>query len=144
MDIIIGTNKYCTILEKIQAICQKKGFNVTLVNNDQKKLDIFDCATKVAFAVSQNKQAKGIIIDDDGQGSFLIANKLPHTVVATVYDDYSAEFTSKHNNANIICLGVLRLGEAYLLRLLNIFLDTPFDAGRHLVRTDMLECMVKA
>ncbi len=138
MKIIIGTTNYFKIQKDIITFLKYKGYNAIDIN-ENKEYDVFDISTKAAKLVSNKKADRAIIIDDYAQDSFIITSKFKYNVVAPVYEDYTAELTTEHNNTNIICLGAKLLASKYMKSLIETFLDSTFEAGRHLVRTDMLE-----
>ena len=138
MKIIIGTTNFFEIQREIITFLKNKGYDAIDIN-ENKEYDIFDISVKAAKLVSDKKIDRAIIIDDYAQDSFIITSKFKHNVVAPVYEDYTAELTTEHNNTNIICLGGKLLAPEYMKSLIETFLDSTFEAGRHLVRTDMLE-----
>lgn len=68
------------------------------------------------------------------------ANKIKGIRAAVCSDYYSAKYTRLHNNANVLCLGGRVLGQGLALELVEVFLDTEFEGGRH---TDRIEKMMK-
>lgn len=81
----------------------------------------------------------GILICGTGIGMSMAANKVRGIRAALCSDYFSAKFTRAHNDANVICLGARVTGEGLALELIDIFLNTPFEGGKHLRRINMFE-----
>lgn len=96
-------------------------------------------AKKVANAVSTGEAEKGILVCGTGIGMSIAANKVKGVRSASVTNEYCAEFTRRHNDLNVLCLGGRTLGIEVAKRIVDIFLNTPFDGGRHLKRVEMYE-----
>ena len=69
----------------------------------------------------------------------MAANKVKGIRAAVCSDYFSAKFTRAHNDANVMCLGARVTGEGLALELIDIFLNTPFEGGKHLRRIAMFE-----
>lgn len=85
----------------------------------------------VANSVASGECEKGILCCGTGIGVSIAANKIDGIRAAVCQDEFSTEMTRRHNDANILCLGGRVIDDEKALLLTNIFLDTPFDAGRH-------------
>ena len=81
----------------------------------------------------------GILICGTGIGMSMAANKVKGIRAALCSDVFSAKFTRAHNDANVMCLGARVLGEGLALELIDVFLSTPFEGGKHLRRINMFE-----
>jgi len=88
-------------------------------------------AAPAARAVASGECQAGIFICGTGIGISVAANKVPGIRAALCTDAYTAEMARRHNNSNILCLGARVIGGGVALQLVDIFLNTPFDAGRH-------------
>ena len=93
-------------------------------------------AKRVAKAILSGECDKGILICGTGIGISITANKFKGIRAALCSDCFSAEATRLHNDANILCLGGRVLGDAFALELVDLFLNTPFEGGRHQTRID--------
>ena len=69
-----------------------------------------------------------------GMGIMIAANKVDGVRAALVYDEFSAEMSRRHNDANVACLGGRVLAHERIARLVDLFLATPFEGGRHAAR----------
>ena len=96
-------------------------------------------AKAAANAVVSGECEKGILICGTGIGISIAANKVKGIRAALCSDCFSAEMTRRHNNANMLAMGARVLGEGLALKIVDIFLTTEFDGGRHARRVDMIE-----
>jgi len=85
------------------------------------------------------RQVPGVLICGTGLGMSMTANKVPGIRAAACALEFSAEMARRHNDANVLCLGERITGPGLALRMLDIFLDTPFEGGRHLRRVGKIE-----
>ena len=102
--------------------------------------DYPDYAKQVANAVAVGEAEKGLLVCGTGIGMSIAANKVKGIRAAVSSDEFSAEATRSHNDANILCLGARVVDYAKAERLLDIFLDTPFSAEeKHIRRISKIE-----
>ena len=95
-------------------------------------------AKKVALAVKANEGSLGILICGTGIGMSLAANKVKGIRAAAVSEVYSATPTRKHNDSNIVCIGARVIGIETAKMIVEAFLTTEFEGGRHKTRVDMI------
>ena len=95
-------------------------------------------AEKVCKAIQSGECEKGILICGTGIGMSICANKFKGIRAAVCGDHFSAEFTRKHNDSNVLCMGARTIGAGVALQLADIFLSTEFEGGRHQKRVDMM------
>jgi ribose 5-phosphate isomerase B len=109
--------------------------------DSDKPCDYPDFARKVALCVSKKKASIGVLICGTGNGMAMAANKIKGVRAAVCNDTYTTKYSRKHNNANIFCVGarVKKFGETK--KLLKIWLNTPFDGKRHIVRVKKLNSL---
>ena len=94
----------------------------------------------VAEAVASGECERGIIICGTGIGISITANKVPGIRAALCHDCFSAEATRQHNDANVLAMGARVIGPGLALKIVDIFLDTPFSNDeRHVRRIGMIE-----
>ncbi len=91
-------------------------------------------AAKVAHAVADGKADLGILICSTGLGVSMAANKVKGIRAAVCTNEFCAEMTRRHNNANILCMGGKVVDQETALKLVDVFLNTGFDGGRHIRR----------
>jgi ribose 5-phosphate isomerase B len=93
---------------------------------------------KVANAVADKTVDLGIAICGTGVGIGLACNKVRGIRACTCSEPYSAEYSRRHNNANIITFGARVIGIETAKQIVKVFLETPFEGGRHQRRVDMI------
>ena len=98
-------------------------------------------AAKVCRMVLDKPGTAGILCCGTGIGMSIAANKCKGIRASVLSDDFSAEMTRRHNDANVLCLGGRVIGPEKALELADLFLHTPFEGGRHQRRVDLLERM---
>ncbi len=95
-------------------------------------------AQRVALAVTGGEAEKGILCCGTGVGISMAANKVRGVRAACCSDYYSAKFTRLHNDANILCMGGRVVGPGLACEMVDVFLDTAFEGGRHQRRIDQI------
>lgn len=95
-------------------------------------------AYQVAMAVSGGLADRGIICCGTGIGVSMVANKIKGIRAAVVTDEFCAEMTRRHNDANVLCMGGRVIDEATAVKLADIFLHTDYEGGRHAKRVQMI------
>jgi len=98
---------------------------------------------KVARMVVKGETEKGILICGTGVGISLAANKVDGIRAVVCSESYSAYMARLHNNANIVAVGARVVGEAVAEQIVDAFLTTEYEGGRHQRRLDMLEKIEK-
>jgi len=121
--------------EDIKIFLNKKNYKfVDLGPNSNKRVDYPDFAHIVAKKVRINKKHVGILICGSGTGMNIAANKHKNIRAAQCFNLKSAKLSRLHNDANIITLGSRLLKKKNVMNLINVFLNTKFEGGRHLKR----------
>ena len=93
--------------------------------------DYPDFGAKAAKAVSDGQVDRAILICGSGIGMCIVANKFRGVRAALCHDDLTAEMSRRHNDANILCLSADLLGDRLASRMVELWLETPFEGGRH-------------
>lgn len=101
--------------------------------------DYPDIAEKVARQVASGDAERGVLICGTGIGMAIAANKFPGILAANVHDDVSAELSRRHNDSNVLCLSADLLGDRVIESIVGIWLQTPFDGGRHARRIEKIK-----
>lgn len=96
-------------------------------------------AHTVAKAVAAKEFDLGILVCGSGQGMSIVANKTKGIRAVTCAETFSAHSTRTHNDANILCLGERIIGKGLALDIVEIWLTSEFEGGRHQKRVDMFE-----
>ena len=114
---------------------KKKNYNVeNLGPVNDKSVDYPIYAKKLANKVSKNKTNFGILVCGSGTGMAMSANKVKNIRAAVCYNVKNTKLSRLHNNANIITVGSRLTSKNLAFKLVNIFLKTKFEGGRHLRR----------
>ena len=100
----------------------------------RESVDYPDFAKKLANRIRQKKSAVGILVCGSGTGMAISANKIKTIRAAVCYNFKSTRLSRQHNNANIIALGSRLTKKKISLKLVEVFLRTKFEGGRHLRR----------
>jgi len=101
-------------------------------------VDYPDYAAKMAEALADGRAQMGILICGTGIGMTIAANRYDHVRAAPVHDAFGAALSRRHNDANVIVFGGRMVGEELARDCLRVFLETPFEGGRHQHRIDKL------
>ena len=93
----------------------------------------------VARAVAAGDYDRGIILGGSGNGEAIVANKIKGVRCTVCWNVESAEFARQHNDSNILSIGERLVSEDTVLDIVNSWLNTEFDGGRHLRRINQIE-----
>ncbi len=96
-------------------------------------------AEKAARAVAAGTFDRGILVCGTGIGIGIAANKIHGIRAALCHDTFSAEYSRRHNDANILTMGERVIGPGLAKAVVNVFLHTGFDGGYHEVRVNMIK-----
>ena len=107
--------------------------------NTSGSCDYPDFAKAVAHAVRDGEADLGILVCGTGQGMAMTANRVDGIRAAVVADTFSARGTRAHNDANVLCMGQRVIGAGLALEIVDAFLSTPFEGGRHARRVGKIE-----
>lgn len=101
---------------------------------EEKSVDYPDIASVVCESILNGESESGILVCGTGIGISIAANKHKGIRAAVCSDEFSAKFTRLHNDANVLCLGGRVVGPGLACELVDIFLNTGFEGGRHAQR----------
>ena len=125
--------------ESIKIFLNKKGYKYSdLGPTNDNKVDYPDFAHKVAKKVKTNKNHVGILVCGSGTGMNIAANKHKNIRAAQCFNLKSTKLSRLHNDANIITLGSRLLKKNNIMNLVNVFLSTKFEGGRHQKRINKI------
>ena len=105
---------------------------------DGNSVDYPEIALKVTGAIKLGKAKLGILVCGTGIGMSIAANKVKGIRAAVCSDHFSAKFTRLHNDANILCLGGRVIGPGVANEMVDLFIDTEYEGGRHATRVQMI------
>jgi len=118
----------------------KRGHNVIDMGVRRKtRVDYPDFGKKVARAVASGEVPAGILICGSGIGMCITANRYRGVRAAMVHDHYTTRMAKAHNNANILCLGARVTARELAEELVETWLTTEFEGGRHQDRLDKID-----
>ena len=125
--------------ETIKSALVARGLEVDDYGPDNSdSVDYPDFAEKVAGAVSRGEVELGILMCGTGIGMSIVANKFPGVRAALVTDEYMAQMAKEHNNANVLVLGGRVLDKGMAVKMVHVWLDSLYEAGRHQRRLDKI------
>ena len=100
--------------------------------------DYPDIAATVCGAIKNGEAERGILICGTGIGISISANKIKGIRAALCTDAYTAKYTRLHNDANVLCMGGRTIGGGVACEIVDLFLHTEFEGGRHQTRVDKM------
>ncbi|MHC4415116.1 MAG: ribose 5-phosphate isomerase B [Planctomycetota bacterium] len=100
-------------------------------DNSGEPCDYPDIAYLVAQAVAAGEAERGILVCGTGVGMSIAANKVCGIRAALAYDEIAADFSRRHNDANVLCLAGESLSREQIFKIVDVWLDGRFDGGRH-------------
>jgi len=128
--------------EEIKKLLDQRGLEYKdFGTNTEASVDYPIYGESVAKAVVSGECDRGIIICGTGIGISIAANKVRGARAALCADCFMAEMTRRHNDANILALGARVLGHGLALKIVETFLDTEFEGGRHARRVDIISAI---
>lgn len=140
MKVVLGADSAgFQMKEKIIAHLKERGIetiDVGAYNAESSHYPEF--AYKVATTVASKEADFGILVCGTGIGMSIAANKVKGIRASVCSEHFSARYTRLHNDANVLCLGARVIGEGIAIELVDIFLDTEAEGGRHALRVDMI------
>jgi ribose 5-phosphate isomerase B len=141
MKIIVGADHAgYPMKEKVKAFLQDRGVTVEDVGtHSEESVDYTDFGKAVASKVSDGTFQRGILICGTGLGMSMVANRFRGVRAALANDLFSAIMSRRHNDSNVLAMGGRLIGDALALQLVETWLETPFDGGRHQRRLEKMD-----
>jgi ribose 5-phosphate isomerase B len=102
-------------------------------------VDYPDFIRLAAFAVASGASERGIVLGGSGNGEAMAANRYRGVRCALCWNNESARLSRQHNDANMLSLGERMLTQSEMLQIVELWLNTPFEGGRHLARIRKLD-----
>ena len=132
-----GTEYKFSILEYLES----EGYKViNYGTNNEDSMDYPDSIHPVADAVEKGEASFGIIICGSGNGAQMTANKHQGIRAGLCWNNELVELTRQHNNANVLAIPARFVSKQQALGFVDIFLNTPFEGGRHQNRVNKIAC----
>lgn len=137
--IVIGCDHGGYELKKtLEAYLNEKGLEYIDIGCNGEAVDYPDIAAAACAKITDKTADKGILICGTGIGISMCANKIKGIRAALCENYFSAKYTRLHNDANVICFGGRTIGHGLAVELLDVFLNTGFEGGRHAVRVEKM------
>ncbi|MGB8520488.1 MAG: ribose 5-phosphate isomerase B [Candidatus Tumulicola sp.] len=125
--------------DRIARVLRDKGHDVLdFGTHDTTPVDYPQYGYAVGEAVASGQAERGIVVCGSSLGIAIAANKVPGIRCAPVSEPYSAELARRHNDCNVMAFSERLTGWEMIERMLDLFLETPFDGGRHAYRVEQL------
>jgi ribose 5-phosphate isomerase B len=126
--------------ERLRAALTARGFDVQdLGPASEASTDYADYAHPVAREVSEGEVTRGVLLCGTGLGMSYAANRWPHVRAAVAWTPEIARLAREHNDANVLVLPARFLADEDAVAILDAWLDTPFEGGRHTRRIEKIE-----
>lgn len=123
---------------------QRQGYKVKDFGTySEESCDYPDYAAKAAKAVASGECDKGVVVCGTGIGVSITANKVKGIRCALCHDVFSAKATRNHNDANMLAMGQRVIGEGLAIEVLNAWLSSDFEGGRHIPRIEKMMALEK-
>ena len=100
-------------------------------SNGTDSVDYTDYGLKAARSVSRGESERAILICGTGLGMSLVANKVKGVRATVCHDLYTVEMSRRHNDSNVLCLGADVVDQKLLEKKIKLWIETPFEGGRH-------------
>ncbi len=118
--------------EEVKSYLEKKGYEVKDYGTfSEESMDYPDTIKLAARAVSRKDVDRGVVLCASGIGASIVANKVKGIRAALCLDEYSAEYSRRHNDANVLVLGAKRNTKEEIFKIIDIWFSTDFEGGRH-------------
>ena len=130
--------------EAIKAMLLAEGHTVRdFGTHSDAPCDYPDFIRPVAQAVARGEFERGIVLGGSGNGEAIVANRVQGVRCALCWNEESARLGRQHNDANMISLGQRMMSLEDALEIVQVWLDTPFEGGRHIRRIQLLDQMIQ-
>jgi len=127
--------------EELVKYLKERGYTVTDFGcHDRSSMDYTDVAIPLAKAVAEGRFDRGILVCTTGIGMSMMANRFDFIRGALVQNTDMAKMCRSHNDANVLIFGAKYTDEKTAQECVEIFLNTPFEGGRHARRVNKLSC----
>jgi ribose 5-phosphate isomerase B len=145
MKIALGADhKGYLFKERVKAMLEKWGYTtLDMGTNSEESVDYPDFGLKVAHAVAEGKADYGVNICWTGNGMDIVSNKVHGVRAGMALNVEMARLTRLHNDANVLVLAGKYTPENELEEIVKVFLDTPFEGGRHVARLNKIKAIDK-
>ena len=143
MRVAVGSDHAGFVLKQaVKTFLSSAGHEVVDFGTDSvEPVDYPPICAAVARAVVRGQADTGVVIGGSGQGEQIAANKVHGARAALCPDEFTARLARQHNDANVCSLGARIVAEPLALAVLEVFLTTPFEGGRHVPRLEEIRAI---
>jgi ribose 5-phosphate isomerase B len=128
-----------TLKEDLKAFLLDEGHEIQDLGTDSAApVDYPPFCAAAARAVAADEVDRAIVLGGSGQGEQIAANKVDGVRAALCHELFLARLSRAHNDANVLAMGARVVAPAYAREILRVWLDTPFEGGRHVPRLDQI------
>ena len=125
--------------ENIVSFLSELGYELNNMGpENSKSVDYPDYGLKIAEAITKNKVSRGIVICGTGIGMSIVVNRFPGIRGSLCSDVFTAKLSREHNDSNILIMGGRVVGHGLANEIVKVWLNTPFEGGRHQKRLDKI------
>jgi ribose 5-phosphate isomerase B len=126
--------------ERVKSHLQQRGLDVLdLGTHSLDSVDYPEFGHRLAEEVASGRFPRGVVVCGTGLGIAMAANRHRGVRAAAAYDETTARLSREHNDANVLALGGRSLDHDEALRILDVWLETPFEGGRHARRVEQID-----
>ncbi len=143
MKIVVGNDhRGFEAKGQIKAVLAQLGHEcIDVGSSDSNPVDYPDPAYLAAMTVSKKEADRAILVCGTGIGMSITANKIKGIRAALCHDELSAQISRHHNDANVLCISGDLVGEVLLRKIVEVWLDTEFNGGRHQRRINKIKAV---
>ena len=125
--------------EELKGFLESEGHQVIDVGTvSTEPVDYPAFCAAVARSVADGRAERGIVLGGSGQGEQIVANKIDGIRASLCHDLYTARLAREHNDANVLGMGARVIAPTYAKEIVRLWLDTPFEGGRHVARIEQI------
>ncbi len=142
MKIYIG-NDHAGVRYKVKIVDELRNKNIEVINkgtDKEERVDYPDFIHPVAKKINEEKKSMGIIICGSGNGAAMTANKYKEVRASICWNKKITKLARQHNNSNILSIPSRFISMKEAIEIVEIFLKTKFEGGRHLNRIKKIPC----
>ena len=135
-----GTSSVKQLAESLK----QQGFQTRVIGDcNAAACDYPERAYEVGRAVASGQARLGVLVCGTGIGMSIAANKVPGVRAAVAHDEMTAQLSRSHNDANVLCLSADLLGQRLIEKIVEVWIDTDFEGGRHARRVRKIAAIEK-
>ena len=139
LRVIIGADhRGMSTAERVQITLTQLGHTASIVDACEGSCDYPEQAYLVGQAMNTGNADRGVLICGTGIGMSIAANKIHGLRAALVHDELTAQLSRAHNDANVLCLSADLLGERLIDKIVEVWMGTGFEGGRHARRVNKI------